>query len=98
MHSSASKKKADHLKNVEHSQLPCIMWLTAYKPKRFSLSWIANWVSSHFVYILESTRKRFMFLVVLQICIVLGVLLMVLSPIGGLRSIILSAKSYQFFS
>ncbi|KAA3483288.1 lysine histidine transporter 2-like [Gossypium australe] len=32
------------------------------------------------------------------ICIVLGVLLMVLSPIGGLRSIIVSAKDYKFFS
>ncbi|XP_072950211.1 lysine histidine transporter 1 [Typha angustifolia] len=32
------------------------------------------------------------------ICIILGVLLMILSPIGGLRSIILSAKSYKFFS
>ncbi|KAG2706750.1 hypothetical protein I3843_05G105400 [Carya illinoinensis] len=55
--------------------LPCIMWLAIYKPKKFSLSWIANWI-----------------------CIVLGVLLMVLSPIGGLRSIILSAKDYKFFS
>ncbi|XP_062149836.1 lysine histidine transporter 2 [Alnus glutinosa] len=55
--------------------LPCIMWLIIYKPKRFSLSWITNWI-----------------------CIVLGLLLMVLSPIGGLRSIILSAKNYQFFS
>lgn len=24
--------------------LPCIMWLAIYKPRRFSLSWIANWV------------------------------------------------------
>ncbi|KAK3023602.1 hypothetical protein RJ639_044062 [Escallonia herrerae] len=24
--------------------LPCIMWLAIYKPKRFSLSWIANWL------------------------------------------------------
>ncbi|XP_059445813.1 lysine histidine transporter 2 [Corylus avellana] len=55
--------------------LPCIMWLIIYKPKRFSLSWIANWI-----------------------CIVLGFMLMVLSPIGGLRTIILSAKNYQFFS
>ncbi|CAA6668043.1 unnamed protein product [Spirodela intermedia] len=37
--------------------LPCIMWLAIYKPKRFSLSWIANWI-----------------------CIILGVLLMILSP------------------
>ncbi|KAF5449401.1 hypothetical protein F2P56_029851 [Juglans regia] len=55
--------------------LPCIMWLAIYKPKKFSLSWITNWI-----------------------CIVLGVMLMVLSPIGGLRSIILSAKNYRFFS
>ncbi|XP_023513302.1 lysine histidine transporter 2-like [Cucurbita pepo subsp. pepo] len=32
------------------------------------------------------------------VCIVFGVLLMVLSPIGGLRTLILSAKNYQFFS
>ncbi|KAJ8446877.1 hypothetical protein Cgig2_016187 [Carnegiea gigantea] len=32
------------------------------------------------------------------ICIVLGVMLMVLSPIGGLRRIILDAKSYEFYS
>lgn len=29
----------------KHSQLPCIMWLSVYKPKRFSLSWMTNWVS-----------------------------------------------------
>ncbi|CAK9138545.1 unnamed protein product [Ilex paraguariensis] len=55
--------------------LPCIMWLAIYKPRKFSLSWIANWI-----------------------CIVLGVLLMVLSPIGGLRQIILQAKGYSFYS
>ncbi|KAI3409007.1 Aa_trans domain-containing protein [Psidium guajava] len=32
------------------------------------------------------------------ICIILGVLLMTLSPIGGLRSIIVSAKNYKFYS
>ncbi|GKV17698.1 hypothetical protein SLEP1_g28167 [Rubroshorea leprosula] len=32
------------------------------------------------------------------ICIVLGVLLMVVSPIGGLRQIIIEAKHYQFYS
>ncbi|KAI0492784.1 hypothetical protein KFK09_027060 [Dendrobium nobile] len=32
------------------------------------------------------------------ICIILGTMLMILAPIGGLRSIILSAKSYKFFS
>ncbi|KAK4436884.1 Lysine histidine transporter 1 [Sesamum alatum] len=55
--------------------LPCIMWLAVHKPKRFSLSWFANWT-----------------------CIVLGVLLMVLAPIGALRQIILQAKGYKFFS
>lgn len=33
-----------------------------------------------------------------QICIILGFLLMILSPIGGLRTIILNAKGYKFFS
>ncbi|CAN0924661.1 Lysine histidine transporter 1 [Linum grandiflorum] len=55
--------------------LPCVMWLAIYKPKRFSLSWCANWI-----------------------CIVLGVLLMIISPIGGLRTIIIQAKTYHFFS
>ncbi|KAE8694396.1 Lysine histidine transporter 2 [Hibiscus syriacus] len=32
------------------------------------------------------------------ICIVLGVLLMIVSPIGGLRQIILQAKNYEFYS
>ncbi|KAH1152624.1 hypothetical protein AAZX31_18G009300 [Glycine max] len=32
------------------------------------------------------------------ICIILGVMLMIVSPIGALRNIILSAKNYEFFS
>ncbi|XP_039064860.1 lysine histidine transporter 1-like [Hibiscus syriacus] len=32
------------------------------------------------------------------ICIILGLLLMILSPIGGLRNIILSAKDYHFYN
>nr|XP_010912886.1 lysine histidine transporter 1-like [Elaeis guineensis] len=56
-------------------QLPCIIWLVICKPKRFSLSWITNWI-----------------------CIVLGVMLMILAPIGGPRTIILSAKDNHFFS
>ncbi|XP_060189867.1 lysine histidine transporter 1-like [Lycium barbarum] len=55
--------------------LPCIMWLLICKPKKYSLSWIINWV-----------------------CIILGVLLMVIAPIGGLRLIIKRAKKYEFYS
>ncbi|KAJ6808579.1 lysine histidine transporter 1-like [Iris pallida] len=55
--------------------LPCVMWLSICKPRRFSLSWTINWI-----------------------CIVLGLLLMTLAPIGGLRSIILKAKTYKFYS
>ncbi|OVA20464.1 Amino acid transporter [Macleaya cordata] len=55
--------------------LPCVMWLAICKPKKFSLSWIINWI-----------------------CIFFGVLLMVISPIGGLRQIIIQAKTYEFFS
>ncbi|KAL6177590.1 hypothetical protein ACLB2K_049116 [Fragaria x ananassa] len=55
--------------------LPCIMWLAVYKPKKFSLSWFANWF-----------------------CIIVGVLLMVLAPIGALRNIILQAKDFKFYS
>ncbi|KAI7746426.1 hypothetical protein M8C21_033656 [Ambrosia artemisiifolia] len=55
--------------------LPCVIWLIIHKPKRWSLSWIINWI-----------------------CIILGVALMVVSPIGGLRQIILDAKHYKSFS
>ncbi|KAJ8470323.1 hypothetical protein OPV22_024666 [Ensete ventricosum] len=55
--------------------LPCVIWLCVHKPRRFSLSWIINWI-----------------------CIVLGVLLMILAPIGGLRQIVMDAKSYKFYS
>ncbi|KAK4282274.1 hypothetical protein QN277_013671 [Acacia crassicarpa] len=54
--------------------LPCIIWLAIYKPRRFSLSWFANWI-----------------------CIILGVLLTILAPIGALRNIIVSAKTYGFY-
>ncbi|CAO2210379.1 unnamed protein product [Urochloa humidicola] len=54
--------------------LPCIMWLTVYKPKRFSLSWFTNWA-----------------------CIAIGMLLMVISPTGGLRQIILKIKTYTVY-
>ncbi|KAH7847212.1 hypothetical protein Vadar_023358 [Vaccinium darrowii] len=55
--------------------LPCIMWLAIYKPRRFGLSWFANWI-----------------------CIVLGILLMICSSIGGLRQIIQDASTYTFYS
>ncbi|WCJ36223.1 Transmembrane amino acid transporter family protein [Euphorbia peplus] len=55
--------------------LPCIMWLVLYKPKAFSLSWLANWA-----------------------CIILGMTLMILSPIGALRNLILQAKEFKFYS
>ncbi|KAJ4827315.1 hypothetical protein Tsubulata_003262 [Turnera subulata] len=42
--------------------------------------------------------KRFSLSWITNICIILGLLLMILSPIGGLRNIILSAKDYKFFS
>ncbi|KAK9108412.1 hypothetical protein Syun_024423 [Stephania yunnanensis] len=55
--------------------LPCVMWLCIYKPRKFSLSWFANWI-----------------------CIIFGVILMIVAPIGGLRQIIINAKTYKFFS
>ncbi|GLJ05917.1 hypothetical protein SUGI_0028180 [Cryptomeria japonica] len=54
--------------------LPCIMWLTIKKPKRWGLSWLTNWI-----------------------CIIIGVALMLVSCIGGLRSIIIDAKTYKFY-
>lgn len=38
------KKKKKKLIFFFLLQLPCIMWLAIYKPKKFSLSWITNWV------------------------------------------------------
>ncbi|XVF85179.1 hypothetical protein PTKIN_Ptkin17bG0097800 [Pterospermum kingtungense] len=55
--------------------IPCVIWLIIYKPKRFSITWIINWI-----------------------CIIIGVLLMILAPIGGLRLITIQAKNYTFFS
>ncbi|CAN1153801.1 Lysine histidine transporter 1 [Linum perenne] len=55
--------------------LPCIIWLSIYKPKMFSLSWFANWT-----------------------CIILGLMLMILAPIGALRNIILHAKEFKFYN
>ncbi|XP_028760106.1 lysine histidine transporter 1-like [Neltuma alba] len=55
--------------------LPCIIWLTIRKPRRFSSSWWTNWT-----------------------CILLGVSLMIVAPIGGLRAIIIKAKDYHFYS
>jgi hypothetical protein len=34
----------------------------------------------------------------IQFCIIVGVLLTILAPIGGLRTIIINAKTYKFFS
>ncbi|GKC10519.1 lysine histidine transporter 1-like protein [Tanacetum coccineum] len=55
--------------------LPCIIWLAIYKPTKWGLSWMTNWI-----------------------CIVFGVALTILSPIGGLTQIILDAKTYKFFN
>ncbi|XP_027348463.1 lysine histidine transporter-like 5 [Abrus precatorius] len=55
--------------------IPCILWLAAKKPKRWSFHWIASWFS-----------------------IFIGLLIAMLAPIGGIRTIILSAKSYKIFS
>ncbi|RYR51394.1 hypothetical protein Ahy_A06g026404 [Arachis hypogaea] len=65
--------------------LQCIIWLKLKKPRKYGLSWTINWPI--FSSILE-----------FQICIVIGVLKMTLSPIGALRNIIVSAKNYKFFS
>lgn len=87
-------------------QLPCVIWLIVMKPRRYSLSWWINWVRKtwpqlHFFlefwnrFSIDLTRVSFPFS---QFCIVVGVLLMVLAPIGGMRQIIIQAKDYQFYS
>ncbi|XP_072971931.1 lysine histidine transporter 1-like [Typha angustifolia] len=55
--------------------LPCMIWLSIYKPRKYSFSWIANWI-----------------------CIALGLILMILTSIGGLRQIIIKAKDCKFYS
>lgn len=83
-------------------QLPCIMWLAIYKPKKFSLSWITNWVCkilpTFYCFFKFFPRTKFQTLAISQICIIFGVLLMIIAPIGGLRLIVLQAKTYKFYS
>ncbi|OIS96136.1 PREDICTED: lysine histidine transporter-like 5 [Nicotiana attenuata] len=55
--------------------LPCMMWLVSQKPKKWSIHWIASWIS-----------------------IIIGVSITILAPIGGARTIIISAKKYKLFS
>lgn len=83
------------------------MWLAVYKPKRFSISWLTNWVRTnihplflflHFLcYKPTSLSPYFLYAPYFQFCIVVGVLLLVLAPIGGLRQIIMTAKTYKFY-
>lgn len=102
----------DQISLVNFCKLPCIMWLIIYKPRRFSLSWLTNWVRitrmqcnwvprvslQHHQNVSAWPLLPFpCVLHVLQICIVIGVLLMVLSPIGGLRQMILKIKTYKFY-
>jgi hypothetical protein len=80
-------------------QLPCILWLKIKKPRRFSASWFANWVGT-----LNSEERsqpgefRLISSFFFQGCIVIGVLLMCASTIGGLKSIIQDASTFQFYS
>ncbi|KZV17298.1 lysine histidine transporter 1-like [Dorcoceras hygrometricum] len=54
--------------------LPCIIWLVLKKPRKFSPSWLANWL-----------------------CVMFGVVLTIVGPMGGLRQIIVKAKTYKFY-
>ncbi|XLT61808.1 hypothetical protein HN873_018332 [Arachis hypogaea] len=47
---------------------------------------------------LKKPRKYGLSWTINWICIVIGVLIMTLSPIGALRNIIVLAKNYKFFS
>ncbi|KAK7280901.1 hypothetical protein RIF29_08463 [Crotalaria pallida] len=47
---------------------------------------------------LKKPRKFSLVWIINWVCIILGLMLMILSPIGALRNIILSAKNYRFFS
>lgn len=93
------------------SQLPCVLWLKIKKPPRFSASWCANWVSVRrqffflaFLFNLGEFRLQSWdwplpaHTSLCQGCIVIGVLLMVVSTIGGLRSIVQDASTFQFYS
>ncbi|RDX77876.1 Lysine histidine transporter-like 5, partial [Mucuna pruriens] len=55
--------------------IPCVLWLEAKKPQRWSFHWIASWT-----------------------CITVGVIIALVAPIGGIRTIIVSAKTYKLFT
>ena len=89
-------------------QIPCIIWLMLRKPKKYGLSWTINIVSFNCAsgavkfesqicpcsYCSDSLCSCLTY----QICIVIGVVLTLISPIGGLRQIILDAKSFKLYS
>jgi hypothetical protein len=35
-----------HMPQILLLQLPCILWLKIKKPRKFSVSWFANWVGT----------------------------------------------------
>ncbi|XP_047156221.1 lysine histidine transporter-like 5 [Vigna umbellata] len=55
--------------------IPCVLWLEATKPRRWSFHWVVSWLS-----------------------IIVGLIIALLAPIGGVRTIVVSAKTYQLFS
>lgn len=58
-------------------QLPCIMWLVLHKPKRFSWSWICNWVCRTKV----SMILNFLFTFFLYMTMIFLLVVSVLHPI-----------------
>ncbi|XP_058775197.1 lysine histidine transporter-like 5 [Vicia villosa] len=55
--------------------IPCVLWIMAKKPKRWSFHWIAS-----------------------VACIALGTVISIVAPVGGIRTIIVSIKTYKLFS
>lgn len=89
------------------------MWLIIKKPKRFSITWLVNWVNIYihtfFLPILYNLKMKnvsrelismsvCVFFFIAQISIVVGVFIMLASTIGGLRNIIADSSTYSFYA
>lgn len=96
--------------DIAYMQLPSIMWLIIKKPKRFSITWLVNWVNIY-IYIffirMHNLLKMsnvyiswsiYLFFCIGQISIIVGVFIMLASTIGGLRNIIADSSAYRFYA
>ncbi|RYR55812.1 hypothetical protein Ahy_A05g021686 [Arachis hypogaea] len=87
--------------------IPGVLWLAAPKPKHYSK--VHSYVSVVLLFTLNSFNahsswKSFIRIFqsyhffLSQVCITIGLFIAITAPIGGVRTIILSIKTYKFFS